>query len=181
LNEWGLWSQNNSGIYSFVNTDGKNAVAISGTTSDANSYGNAYRFQTKTGYYYSISGWIKGKNATGNNQMRLDFEYTPAGKIIQHRDKNYLKNEISYFLQWGIDNNVPMYVGEFGLYNECFKDNKGGLNWVKDVIEILKNANINFTYHDYHETGFGIYKGDERLPDPDYANNELIVLFKNEL
>ena len=79
-------------------------------------------------------------------------------------------------MQWGRENGVPIYVGEFGLYRDCFGPGKGGLNWVSDMLDLLNASGVSYTYHDYHEPAFGIYRNDVGLPDPAQANRELIDL-----
>ena len=49
------------------------------------------------------------------------------------------------------------------------------------MLDILQNNNINYTYHCYHESAFGIYQNDEGLPDEKQARNELINVFKAKL
>ncbi|PCJ95365.1 MAG: glycoside hydrolase family 5 [Flavobacteriaceae bacterium] len=93
------------------------------------------------------------------------------------RDKTYLKVVLERFVAWGNKNQVPMYMGEFGTCIPTFKDNKGGLNWVKDVLEIANENNLNYTYHAYHEDSYGVYSMAERLPNAESANEELINLF----
>jgi hypothetical protein len=93
-----------------------------------------------------------------------------------------LENTIKPYLKWGKDHNVPLFVGEFGLYYKCFEDNRGGLNWVADMLSILKENQISFTYHDYHEVGFGLYRTPGNLsPDPTTLNQGLADLFRQSL
>ena len=56
-----------------------------------------------------------------------------------------------------IDNNVPVYCGEFRAGINCFSENRGGEQWVSDVIDICFQYGINFNYHTYHENSFGLY------------------------
>ena len=71
-------------------------------------------------------------------------------------------------------------MGEFGVGYPCFQDNKGGLQWVADMVTILKTNNVHFTYHAYHEDNFGLYLGDG-LPDPSNVNQPLIDWFTDNL
>ena len=72
-----------------------------------------------------------------------------------------------------------LHIGEFGLYRDCFKKNKGGILWVEDLISLLLKYDVNFTYHSYHEYAFGLYFNEDGLPDPKYINKELLKLFKS--
>ena len=74
-----------------------------------------------------------------------------------------------------------MYCGEFGVINNCFKDDKGGLNWVSDMLDIFTKYNVHYTYHAYHEDAFGLYYGYNSTIDYNYSNMSLIKLFKTKL
>jgi endoglucanase len=67
------------------------------------------------------------------------------------------------------------------LYRECFQNDKGGLTWVSDMLDLLDEHGVPFTYHAYHEDAFGIYRGSGKLPDPANANQPLIDLFTTKL
>ena len=49
----------------------------------------------------------------------------------------------------------------------------GGLRWANDVIDLLLERKLNFSWHAYHEDFFGLYYGDGSLPDPGNANTPL--------
>ena len=49
------------------------------------------------------------------------------------------------------------------------------------MLDLILEENLHFAYHDYHEVFFGIYFGDDTLPDPNNANTALIELFKEKL
>ena len=70
-----------------------------------------------------------------------------------------------------------MNVGEFGLMKWCFEDDKGGLTWVGDMLEILDQYGVNSQFYDYHSGDFGVYQNGEGLPDPTSGNQGLIDLF----
>ncbi len=97
------------------------------------------------------------------------------------RNKAYLAKQLEKYLAFGRKHNVPLYLGEFGLIQECFKENKGGLNWVSDMLDLLRENQIHFTYHVYHEDNFGLYAGYGKPVDPNKANTALINLFSQKL
>jgi endoglucanase len=180
---WGFWSSNGSGTQG-TTTLGHNdqkALTITGTTGDANisNYNNA--IITKPGYSYQISGWMKGENIAANStaQIRLDFQTTP--NPIQVRDKAFLASQIQPYLDWGKKNKVPMYLGEFGAGVNAFKANKGGLEWVRDVIDVAAANKLSFNYHAYHEDSFGLYPGSGNNVDPTKVNLPLKQLFTTKL
>jgi endoglucanase len=97
------------------------------------------------------------------------------------RNKAFLEKELDLYLAFGRKYNVPLYLGEFGLINHCFKNDKGGLEWTADMLDILKKNRVHFTYHVYHEDNFGLYYGYGKPVDPSKANHELIQLFREKL
>lgn len=188
FNDWNgyFWSRNNSGTVRFVPGTGvneRNSIAISRTGDDANYSLNNLRFPVKTGYYYSISGWMKGVDVSADSQcrLRLDFEVSPSGGSVFRRDKEYLANELQHYIDWGAAHRVPLFVGEFGAYYVCFQNNKGGLQWISDLLDLYKANCLSYTYHAYHESGFGLYRNDIGLPDPANVNQPLLDLFQNKL
>lgn len=176
-----FWAQNNTGSGGFTTETGHNdnaAFYISGTTSYANLNLNQTLFIPKQGYSYQISGWMKGENVAANAEVtvRLDFE---SGKAFP-RNKDYLKAEMEQYVAWGKRNNVPLFFGEYGLNAPCFEDNKGGLLWLGDMIDIFLANEIHSTYHAYHEDNFGIYPGYGTLViHPKAGRRRLIYLHKN--
>ncbi len=181
---WSYWSKNNSGNFGVATNTGVNdnaSLFINGATDDCNISNYNRVFQPKQGYSYQISGWMKGENvaATANCRLRIDFLKT--NDPIMTRNKAYLEQVIKKFADWGKAKNVPMYMGEFGAGIHCFQNNKGGLQWVTDMIDIARANSIYFTYHTYHEDSFGLYFGYGTLPDPAKANQLLIDLFKQKL
>lgn len=92
-----------------------------------------------------------------------------------------LAAQVDNFLSWGARQNVPMYLGEFGAYRACFEHDKGGLAWVSDMLDILRERSLPFTYHADHEDAFRIYRGYGALPDPTNGNQPSIDLFTSKL
>lgn len=180
---WFFWSENNigeGGLATDGGYDDSNSLYISGTSANAVLSSQARAFIPKQGYAYEISGWMKGTNATTDNQaaLKLDF-YTQDGPVTT-RNKAYLESTISEVSDWAKARGVALYLGEFGAGNPCFEDGKGGLQFVEDMVSIAKEQNISFTYHAYHEDAFGIYLG-YGLPDPLNVNQPLIDWFTNNL
>ncbi len=182
---WWFWSKNSVGTKELTNQfhSGEGSISISRTTDEANISCNKYRFRVTQGYYYSISGWMKGDDIPkrAKVQMRIDFETIGTGEKITYRNKSYLEQELTKYLTWTKENNLPVFVGEFGLYRDCFNSEKGGLNWVKDILDLLNKHEMNYCYHTYHEDAFGLYYGHGQLPDPVKSRKELIKLFTEEL
>jgi endoglucanase len=179
-----FWSQNNSGQGSLDTSMGRtdqSCYSISATTADAVISLGSTQFIPKQGYFYEASGWMKGNglSATSRAQVRLDFETTTSP--VLPRTKQAMEAEINQYLTWGKKNNVPLYLGEYGVISYCFENNKGGATWVGDMLDIIKSNKIHSTYHAYHEDSFGIYPGYGTPVVPSAGRSELINLFKLKL
>jgi endoglucanase len=186
LDGWGFWSANGAGTMALAEGQGHGdtrSLAISGTTSYANAYNDALRFAVTPGHSYVISGWMKGRSigAGADCRLRIDFEWSPSGKPLHVRDRAYLASVVDDYLAFGREHGVPMYVGEYGLYRRCYAAGKGGMSWVADLVGLLRERDLSFTYHAYHEDAFGIYRNSTGLPDPAQANTELIDFFRRTL
>jgi endoglucanase len=87
------------------------------------------------------------------------------------------------YLAWGAAHEVPLFLGEFGVYKACFLDDKGGLTWVNDVYDLASGGSprvAGLSYHQYHEDAFALYYGSGPV-DPDNANQPLIDLLTAKL
>lgn len=173
-----FWSSNNSGKGSKTRNGYKGyGYMISGTTSDANSAG--YRFELKEGYEYKLTAKIKKENVASGAKVMPRIDLSLASGIMS-LDKEYLEAIVLKNVQFGIDNNVPMYVGEFGAARTAFEFDRGGDRWVSDMIDILDEYDIHFTYHAYHEGSFGLY-GNSAYELPAERNEVLAEVFKTKL
>ncbi len=184
LDEWSFWSRNNSGnggAATNTGTSNNTSIYIEAATDDCNFSNYNKVFVPKQGYYYQINGWMKGENVTATASCKLRLDFFNSNSPILSRNKAYLDFLLKKFADWGRSKNVPMYMGEFGAGIHCFENNKGGVQWVNDMIDISNANNIYFTYHDYHEDNFGVYLGYGSLPDPTQVNQALIDLFKQKL
>jgi endoglucanase len=182
----GLWSETGtgqSGIVSSAHHTGTSSLYVTGTTGNATCYFNSLCFEPKLNYTYSISGWARGVDIPANAScsFSIEFDKSPSGKPVMHRNKAYLESIIVSRMQFGLTNQVPMNVGEFGLYRDCFLNGRNGIEWVSDTLDILGRYHLNFTYHCYHQYPMGIYYNEGGLPDPNQSNEEVITLFKNTL
>ena len=160
--------------------DGASIVAA-GTVGDANLGADVLRFRTAPGATYRLSGWMRGAQVppTATCQIRLDF-FTSQVKV-QASDRDFMEQEMGAYLSWGRRENVPLFLGETGVIRFGFDEDRGGLRWVSDMLDIARANKLSFTYHAYHEDGFGIYRGSGSLPDPARANTALIELFTSKL
>lgn len=177
---WLSWSEDGGGTSATaqIGHRGNNSLSISGVTSAYTLSNPNLIFAVKQGYHYQISGWMKGVGITDESgQITIEFGELPEGEEFVPVDKNYLEDTLLSYIEFGTTHNVPMNVGEFGLTKWCFKNNKGGLTWVSDMLELFEQNGVNFQYWDYHSDDFGLYQNIAGLPDPALANQELIDLF----
>lgn len=183
LDNWYYWSSDGSGASGLSNTQGHgdaSSLYIDGTTGDANLSNSAWLFEPIQGNSYQISGWMKGENIAANSSSMLRLDFSTSNRPILRRNMDYLKAVMGEVVDWAKAKNVALYMGEFGAGTPCFENDKGGLNWVADMYDILKANDIHFTYHAYHEDAFGLYLGDG-LPDSNNVNQPLIDWFSNNL
>lgn len=154
---------------------------MTGATGYGTGNNNDYRFPVKYGYSYSISGWIKGENVPDSATCRvsIDFEESQSGATILIKNRDYLEKQFAKYNQFGIKNNVPMYLGEFGLnYSAC--KNKGAAAWYNDLLDILDSNEIHWCHHIYNGWWFGFFT-DENSYGTYAEQTELTDLFRNHL
>lgn len=180
---WYYWSSNGSGEGGLAwegHSNGQ-SLFISGADSDCNLSNYTAAFVPKQGYSYQISGWMKGEQLAeaSSCKMRIDFLSTPDP--VLSRNQQMLASRLGKYKEWSETRQLPLFLGEFGAGMYCFINNKGGLNWVGDVIDLAYLNNISFCYHAYHEDSFGLYYGYGSLPDPNHKNRLLIELLTNKL
>jgi endoglucanase len=191
-----IWRQNLTGTrgWFFWTSDGKGgavtahdghgddkSVVVAGTDADANLGSDVLRFRTERGATYRLSGWMRGVAipATATCQIRLDFFSSRAP--VQESDKKFVAQELDAYVAWGKRHQVPLFLGEWGAIKFAFDDDRGGLRWVADMLDLLRARHLHFSYHSYHEDMFGIYRSGGTLPDPANANAPLIELFTKQL
>lgn len=168
----GAWSSDGSGISEICTDDGHNAkgcLKISGST--AMYVQNFSRFEMKKGYKYMISGYMKSEISTP--EIRMDFSLS---ENVYRFDKKYLETGIKRFVKFSEDNNVPIYLGEFGVISEGFENGRNGIGWVRDMISLCEKYKIGFNYHTFNEYSFGLYDD-----YPKGKNKELADFFRKIL
>lgn len=194
---WYFWAADDVGTTALESTGCHqgSCISIAGTTHDANFGNSAMRFVPKPGHSYSIGGWMKGEGISDESRpdprgdwtqvsralFRLDY-FQAEGEVLV-RDRQALALELDAITAWGSANEVPLYLGEFGLIHHCFQDDRGGLEWVADMVELSVERELSFTYHSYHEYNFPIFQGDptQKLPEEADAIPGLREVFADRL
>jgi aryl-phospho-beta-D-glucosidase BglC (GH1 family) len=168
-----------------------NAVIISRSSSDWNENRNGqmnfflvndtnvmYEFHFYKPMQFTTQGasWIPDLTRTS---MIYPGKFTDWDRSEKMADRDFLKYELAAYVSFGITNNVPLYLGEFGVIRKGFEDNRNGTGWVGDMIDIACANNINISYHSYHEAAFGLY-ANEATSLPDRLNKPLADLFREK-
>lgn len=179
-NQFYFWSADNSG-YGFISEttgyDDNTSLCITGTTNDAN-YGKN-NIVAAYGHKYKASGYFKVENTEVSADIRPRVDAW-SSDYLYVLNKEYLEYTLLENISFSAENNVPVYCGEFGAGTNCFKNDRGGTQWVSDVIDIFLENNISFNYHTYHEESFGFYQNSS-LISPDKRNELLYDLFVSKL
>jgi endoglucanase len=180
---WYFWTSDGSGgAVPGHSGHGDNASLVAaGTRADANLGSDVLRFRTEPGATYRLSGWMRGEKIPPEASCRIRLDFFSSRAPVLASDKTFLAQELDAYLAWGRRHNVPLFLGEFGAIRFAFEGDRGGLRWVGDMLDLLNARGLSFTYHAYHEDGFGLFRGGGALPDLAQANAPLIALFKEKL
>jgi len=180
---WYFWNKDGKGgaVKSENGHGDKASIVVAGTRGDANLGADVLRFRTEKGATYRLSGWMSGEKvpAEATCQIRLDFFSSPVP--VHTSGRAFIEQEIDAYVAWGKREKVPLFLGEWGTIRASFDDDRGGLRWVADMLDVMRARGLHWTYHAYHEDAFGIYPGGGALPDPARANTPLIDLFTKKL
>jgi endoglucanase len=179
---WFLWSKDGSGgaVPGHSGHGDDASLVAAGTRGDANLGSDVLRFRTEPGATYRLSGWMRGQKIPPEAVCQIRLDFFSSRVPVQSSDRAFLTQEIDAYVEWGRRHQVPLFLGEFGVIRFAFDDDRGGLRWVSDLLDILAERRLHFSYHAYHDDGFGLYRG-AALPNPDSANRALIDLFTRKL
>jgi endoglucanase len=177
-----FWTKNGSGKADAVpgGPDGTPALSITGTTDDANLGGYGFYFRPHPGHAYSVSGFMRGERVPADARAQMRIDLVGSKHPLATRDRAYLAANLDAYLAWGKKHDVPLYLGEFGLNKACFEGDKGGVRWVADMLDLLNERRLSFTYHAWHEDAFGVFRGDGPIASTT-PNEPLLKLFHDKL
>ncbi len=173
------------GSYVTINTSNKWV-----TVDEVNNPGNFVKFNDTNMMYefhnYSPMEYThNGASWTDNsNYEDYSYPYVSATKTI---DKQYLESTFTNYLNYQSTYlNAPLFCGEFGVIYSRFLNGRNGVQWVKDMIDIMEANNINFSYWNYKGGntsdasyyGFGMYQTNEAIQlESSQRNHELYNAF----
>lgn len=159
----GAWSaeQAHSGSHSLRLTGGEGF----GIWTQSNWIFTTPLFRIQPGETFQARGWVLAPQNAGDVQIGLDY----LNGVYEPYDKTSLRAAMQPYFDWAAQNNVPLYVGEFGAMSAS----PGGsrYNLISDMIAIFNENNAHWTLWDYRDPsapGFGLYFGDvldERLAE----------------
>lgn len=141
-----------------------------------------FHFYYPIEYTHQDASWTNFP-ITGNYPDETKTNLTlmnPFLRYVIKRNKKYLEYEVKRMARFGLKNNVPMYVGEFGAYIRCF-DDRGGLQWLDDTLSLFDKYGLHYTWHSYHESGFGFYTNYTGFPNPAKERTEITEMFTRYL
>ena len=183
LEGWSFWQAGDSkgkGIYdSSTGHDTNGSLRILYTMDDANLSSYIDRIKLEQGHSYEVSGYALGKYLTPSAEVRIRLDFFSCDSVYT-RDKDYLESYIDRYLEFGEENQVPLYLGEFGCITDAFEEDRGGECFVADMIDICKENSISFNYHAYHEESFGLYQNSAKIL-PAQPNQLLMDIFETKL
>lgn len=180
---WYFWDPSGKGEAKLETTghEDNSALSISGNAGDCNLGADVYMIKMEEGKRYRASGWMKGEQIPAGTRCMIRLDINSASVPIHKWDKEFLAQELDAYIAFGKQHNVPLYLGEFGAITSSFAESRGGEKWVADMMDLILEHNLHFTYHSYHENSFGLYLGDEGLPDESNTNDALIQVLKEKL
>lgn len=150
-----FWSDDGTGsgdISSKIGIDDSRSVVIQGVVGSANM--NCVCVRPVTGHSYKATADILVENAEDEAYISTSLEMYEA-QSVSGGDRVALENAIVKNLDVSVKTEVPLYCGEFGAGIHCFEDN-GGQVWVSDMIDLLTQYGVGFSYHNYRSNSFGL-------------------------
>jgi endoglucanase len=161
---------------------GDNASIVAGNTrGEANLGADALRFKVRAGAIYRLSGWMRGEEIPPGATCQIRLDFFSSSVPVHASDRSFLAQEVDAYVDWGRKHHVPLFLGEFGTIRYSFDEDRGGLRWVSDMLDLTADRHLNFSYHSYNDGAFGLYRGEGALPSPERANQPLIDLFTKRL
>ena len=80
---------------------------------------------------------------------------------------NAISNHFQQIVDWGITNNVPINIGEFGAYSRA--DTPSRVRWTTEIVRFALNNDMSFHYWEF-ASGFGIYNPNTRTWNAELTN-----------
>ncbi len=107
-----------------------------------------WRADVQTARVYPDEQWLIPYQERSGLERKLPFT------------RDYLKFYLERQLEFGRAKNAPMMVWAFGALKSCYIENRGGLQWLKDVMELFNRQGVHWTLWGYYDDDFGIQQND---------------------
>ena len=105
-----------------------------------------------------------------HQEQQLIDQYWINGYGLDRWDAARIRSELSFAAKWGALHHVPVYCGEFGVYQR-FADPTMRAAWLRDTRMALESQGIGWAVWDYQGSFAVVTKtGDKATPDPAIAN-----------
>lgn len=126
-------------------------------------------------YTHQYAEWM-GRTTDGGSYPDLATLETNSKGELMPRDKGYLYAQLKPIFDFSKQHEVAVHLGEIGLTHCCYH-NKGGLNWISDVLDILAQEAVGFYYWDFQSQAMGLIQqaGEEKM-DETKVNHALASL-----
>ena len=172
-----------TGVVSIENTAhrGQTSVAIRGTTSPANLAIDTRAFLVNLGSTYRVTSWVKGEDIAQGDLARVRLDFWGYSEPLHGFDRSALEEPFTEIQAWRRSQGVPMAVSPFGTARPSFDNDRGGLTWVSDMIDIMREQQLSWAYWGYRDPDFGIYTNTTGPPDPETVNQPLVDLLTAKL
>lgn len=146
-----------SGGHSSLKITGSNG---GGTWSQTNQFYTAPLIKVKEGDKLSLQAWFYAPELK-NAEFGLSLAYLNGNYELYTKDQ--LTTDIQPYVTWARNNNVPLYVGEFGALSTAKGSSR--YNLVRDKISVMNEAGLSWSLWAYRDLGkpyFGLYS-DQQL------------------
>ncbi|MCP4654548.1 MAG: glycoside hydrolase family 5 protein, partial [bacterium] len=176
---WIPWSSDGGGTAGLGSGAhrGETSLAISAVTEAFALTNPRLTFPVRQGYRYGVRGFMRGLGVTEEScSISLELGALPEGEERTPVDRSFLEADLLTWSEFGAVNDVPINVGEYGLIRWCFDDGRGGLQWLRDLTELMIENGLSFQLYDYHSGDYGLYSNIAGLPDPAAARHDAIDL-----
>lgn len=158
---WGYWDVSSPTVTRDQATShgGNTSLRITGTVSPWANARSGDWFYMEPDSTYTVSVWLK--NVDSNSSCTPRFELRSVSNVMA-LNKDYVSHMLDRYLSFGKTNNVPMFVGEWGVHNNCM--DLGSDAYIKDLTDLFEEYGVSSNYHGYHDPDFGLYCEQEYLP-----------------
>lgn len=90
------------------------------------------------------ASWVEGN---ADAWLGTKWNATPA-------EVNAIRNHFQIIVDWGIQRNVPINIGEFGAYSRADSPSRG--RWTREVVRFALEKNMSYHYWEFG-SGFGVF------------------------